>query len=1176
MFRFFVVGLGGSGGKTLQFLMERLRRELKRMGWTGAHLPQCWQFLHLDTPTSSDGVSSDLPSAVGDLDGRYAGFVNAGDTYGPVDVALAQRLKQVGMLSLLHRWVPRVGVDMAPTLDLSRGASQYRAVGRVAGLTKTSEIFKIIDEEASLLNTARADEDLNRMTRLIGGTPPSGPDEIQTMVFIVSSLSGGTGSSLVLDVANLLRSKAAKEPWFGGGSLSTAILYTSELFSGTADLGGVEPNSLAAMSEIVNARSSDAQPWKPEEWAIYGANIPMPKYGRGPYVVFPVGVHNSVTGATFGDGEPLTVYRGVASALASMMLSEAQAVSYSSYAIGNFPASLAGMVDNSGWSDQPPGAPIANVGFSGIGMASVDLGRDRYKEYAAQRIAADALIDLLLDGHKTAAVLADPKMEDKVLKELTEQVYPQFLAWAGFPAFEAKNLGLIANDIWSTERVNAEVVNDVLARVFDGLGTGPGSVLAEQVRTLTSAANPFSPNPVDPFRRSRAEAAHRASAEQWLDQVQSRIEAALVFTVAVHGIQVGMNCVDLLAADLDRWSDALRQQKRLARTAAEVAQISTQALYNLGKGQVGPQSQQVADARKAYQSGMLIAIRNDGADLDADLMSGLKKCVVIPLGIGLKDTQTEITRERMVHMNRVNQIETYDPSEWPRSNKDSLIRFEAGANEHLLVKVNAYPDLLTEHLEQAKKMVSDPGLKTLPAIRLASYRVLVAPEDITEAPPVTAPDQTLGRDRSWRPKGFGGVEVESIYRPFGSGTAEKWKCAAWMLQRARQWVERPNTALSSYCNEGLQTYLDRCVATDPGSLDDFVSAFQGALADAAPLAKVNPGAAQAIHGKGVEVVYQFSYIPAGTVWGQISRETVQILASVGKMSPADAEKALVAAQGANDKPQRIDIISLYKDAYSPLVFSSLTDPVAAQWGSCTSPAMKRNFWLARRARQLQDFIPVSPNWLHSFLIGWFIGRVTGEIRMPETGSTVSVLTDPIYGEWSDFSVVLGLSEEESVHLMQGKTPDTGYGLDAIPVLLESLPLAWNLSASNPRRPMPHLEAYLAVKALGDIVNQNPPVWHESAALRSWFDGHPRANNTPRLATAQERVDDAIAQVTQFRDYFDSLTKQPITERDFWSKPRHWELREQLLRATQALLEHLSDPGYQESKDSGTAIPRFGV
>ena len=1173
MFRFFVVGLGGSGGKTIQFLMERLRRELKRIGWQGDHLPQCWQFLHLDTPTASDGVSPDLPPVVGDLDGRYAGFVNYGDTYGPVNVALQQNLNQAGVLSSLYRWIPRVNVDIQATLDLTRGASQYRAVGRVAGLAKTSDIFRIIDDEATLLNSAVANEDMRKLAALIGGTLSNNPS---TLVFIVSSLAGGTGSSMVLDVANLLRAKKVRDPWFGGDT-STAILYTSELFTGTADLGGVEPNSLAAISEIVNARSSEERPWMSKEWAAYGLpdNV-KPASGRGPLVVFPIGKYNAITGAMFGDGEALTIYQGVASALASIMLSEAQATSYNSSAIGNLPAYIANMKDSSHWTDQPAGAPIANVGFSGIGMASVDLGRDRYREYAAQRIAADAMIDLLLEGHKTAAVLADPKLEDKVLKETTEQVYPQFLAWAGFPAFELRNIPVIANDIWSTDQVNADVINDVISRVFDGFATAPGSVLAEQIRTLTSAANPFNPNPADPFRRSRAEAAHRASAEMWFDKVQNRIEAAMVFAVAQYGIQVGMNCAEMMAADLDRWSDALRQQKRMAKTAGEVAQVSSQTLQNLGKGQVGPASQQVADAKKNYRSGLMVAIRNDGADLDADLIAALKKCVVIPLATGLKEAQGEISLERAAHMARVNTIETYDPSEWPRSDDDLMNRFEAGANEHLLVQVNTYPELLGDQLEQLKRMVSDPGLLTMSALRLASYRMLIAPEDISDRPPVIRPDETLGRDRPWRPKGFGGMEAESIYHPFGNSGAGKLRCATWMLQRSRQWVERPNTTLASYCNQGLQAYLDDCAVGDPAALNNFVGSFQSALADAAPLAKINPAAAQAIHGKGIEVGYQFSYMPSGAAWGQISREMTQILSGMGKLSPADADAALTKAQTSNDKPQRIDIISLYTDVYSPLIFSSLTDPVAEQWGTCTTAATKRNFWLARRGRQLHDVVPVSPAWLRSFLIGWFIGRLTGEIRIPATGSTISVLSDASYGDWSNFDVLLGVSDEEAVHMIQGKTADTGYGLDAIAVLLESLPLAWNLSASSLRRPLPHLEAYLAVKALGDVVNQNPPVWHESPALKAWFDGTPRTGADPRLASSQERVEDAIAQMTGFRDYFAELCNQTITERDFWTKPRHWELREQLLDAAKALVEHLSDPGYSDQGHSGPAIPRFEV
>ena len=58
MYKICVVGLGGSGGKTLQFLMDQLGSELAKRGWAEDHLPRCWEFVHLDVPPQPDGVGA--------------------------------------------------------------------------------------------------------------------------------------------------------------------------------------------------------------------------------------------------------------------------------------------------------------------------------------------------------------------------------------------------------------------------------------------------------------------------------------------------------------------------------------------------------------------------------------------------------------------------------------------------------------------------------------------------------------------------------------------------------------------------------------------------------------------------------------------------------------------------------------------------------------------------------------------------------------------------------------------------------------------------------------------------------------------------------------------------------------------------------------------------------------
>ena len=77
MFRpFLLVGLGGSGGKTLRFVKRDVAKRLRDAGWRDGEIPEAWQFLHIDTPTIQDGM--ELNSIVDPLDNdEYLGLLEA-------------------------------------------------------------------------------------------------------------------------------------------------------------------------------------------------------------------------------------------------------------------------------------------------------------------------------------------------------------------------------------------------------------------------------------------------------------------------------------------------------------------------------------------------------------------------------------------------------------------------------------------------------------------------------------------------------------------------------------------------------------------------------------------------------------------------------------------------------------------------------------------------------------------------------------------------------------------------------------------------------------------------------------------------------------------------------------------------------------------------------------------
>ena len=70
MYKFLVVGCGGSGGETLARMMDQLRSELMPHGIS--KLPEGWQFVHVDVPTVPDTDVKGVGN-VRDQGGTYIG-----------------------------------------------------------------------------------------------------------------------------------------------------------------------------------------------------------------------------------------------------------------------------------------------------------------------------------------------------------------------------------------------------------------------------------------------------------------------------------------------------------------------------------------------------------------------------------------------------------------------------------------------------------------------------------------------------------------------------------------------------------------------------------------------------------------------------------------------------------------------------------------------------------------------------------------------------------------------------------------------------------------------------------------------------------------------------------------------------------------------------------------------
>jgi hypothetical protein len=126
MYKFLVVGCGGSGGATLAYMMDQLKSELAAHGID--RLPAGWQFLHIDVPNAPDTREGGVDS-VAAAGGRY---ISTAPATGAKAILPARPAKQQApAVSPWQTAEPKMAEKARP------GTSPARARARAAALVAT-------------------------------------------------------------------------------------------------------------------------------------------------------------------------------------------------------------------------------------------------------------------------------------------------------------------------------------------------------------------------------------------------------------------------------------------------------------------------------------------------------------------------------------------------------------------------------------------------------------------------------------------------------------------------------------------------------------------------------------------------------------------------------------------------------------------------------------------------------------------------------------------------------------------------------------------------------------------------------------------------------------------------------------------------------------------------------
>jgi hypothetical protein len=1060
---YLIVGCGGSGGVTLQFMIDQIRADLQAKGVTT--IPRAWQFLHIDVPQAADGVRQGLPPLVSDAEfsdgnGRYLGVAQ------PASLAAQRKLEHLGC------WQSDPSEINTP---ISTGAGQKRSVGRVATLSALSRIREGITDAVNRMRAAGTREELRALIERV--SPGSGDlADSAPVCIVVSSMAGGAGASMVLDVCRLIGNEPALN-----SKLTGLFLYTPEIFDSLqpSDRQDVPGNALAMTGELLAAQLGSAA--EDDQTLFRDLGIGMAgggnqtSFGR----VIPIGARIGVAGALFADGDLDSIYRGVGRGLAALIQSPSASQNWIAYDLTNG-TSRPDELEHFGW-----GAEADAVQWGSFGFAQLSTGRDRYGEYSAQRIARVA-VDRLTRGH------FDANTSGTDLEQLDRRVderYPAILRSVGLPTSGSGDTrqwfrGILAE---TPKALSEKVVSTNVDPLFkEATGALPGREWLESVQQRVL-------NRASAMHASSTDAAY-AFVHGWYLRFMDLTTEAVTQSLSSDGIPTTRGLLERLGRDVDAWAQEVRQGGALTAKNPTRVPDSLRAQISQLKGNINDRHAFVGQLRDAYHEAVETTMVGEAATLMAGVLSTMRTQFLVPLQEACSDalrTLQSASNEQAAG-GGLAQLRTDKYALWPKAGQQVPARFAHAQNEVLLIDADTFDSQFASHLVASVRTDGEADPSPSVAISSAVREVIANRWPTTGTPPT---DVIVVDDPSWRPNV---LDHEPGYTETVSSRIGRFGLAVTpqqLLDRARQWVARPRMPFDQFITASLRDYVTGEGISESVRAErrnEIANKFRQTLELAEPLVAVNPHLVTALHAPSEpHVVYKFSDVPFEGL--ELGNALVNDISQ--RESDSRSEQALRNALTSQSSATRIDVFGSFAPL-SPLVFTSLFNPLATGWAGLIHTNLRERFWAHRRSRRLVAGTAFTDQNRRALVGGWYVARFTGRLRLPGEMHALEAVQvyDDDRGEWLSFPTPLVVPRSVL-------TVDTsGY----LPAVLLSFGLAMATAASAGS--LDSLKPYTVLRRIWDDTPtgypEHAPIETHPATKRldGWIRGEPVPSESPsRLA-----------------------------------------------------------------------------
>jgi hypothetical protein len=1069
---FILVGCGGSGVLSVRHVRDEVRARLRVHGIE--KIPAAWQFIGIDVlPKMSElGEASPLPP----LD--YVQMrVGAKNLVEVEEILLAANPPaQRGGYTELVGWRPSAE-DLSAVNPIA--GMTNRGVGRFVGASGLQGSAIKSRLESALTACAAGGAELAAVAQEMG-LPVANAGTMDTHVIVITSMAGGCGAGISLDVIDLLRK------WGGSAVMPTLIAYGADIFGASNRRDYWTANNLAYLSELLNAMWSDDG----GKHLLFPSNKSKP-IKRGPRAAFFLGRKN-LKGFDFQDSR--TVYRAAGVTIAGIILNPAVLTRFEETILGN-------------WTIRPKGgygfADSAIIGeVSSFGSATIAVGRKRFRDYARRYLLRDlyehhfrgykkvALSLFGEDGAKATDVAIKARLVTKFLPEVIE-AYGLNNPFGEKGAILDDGSAQISDQLLSARHISGfatEVSESILARLPNESLSGSewselvaAELAVEKRRLLMDATARFQTREEDWLNGIAGQngLVHKVMS------VSNDYLTRLSLPVMIDLSQGVIESVNRTASQFkNSATEALAKSKLFAEDSRnEFADVSSNKL-----SKTSPQIQSAVEYLAA----------SVGQELKAQISNSIAQTleqVVInllgPLNAAFRRAKDDVFR--LADVTTAGEAPVIH--QWP---VDSVVprAFIPSSIEHLLEGHEDWPRTIDRLLRRAETV--NVGESTIDAVRRGisdgiATGTAIGPNDIrpllwtrNDAPIQFARTAPLAIDI--------GLDLDALE------------------ERVDRWLGKPGRELGDFLREGLGEYLrDENHPDHNQRMRKFEEKLRMALEQANPFVETDNVYFRTTY-KSLDDKPRLIYLvepipfPDGHKAHKVTRD--MLLQTVGdagptlKFEPQDREGFTVS--------------TFFEAPMFPGIISSIMKEIAEVGGKFVNKGSSElRDWLDfKRGRTLDEFIPLPAKVTRALIRGFVVGRLTGLLKVP-----------------ASTSLPYEISSEDEVLAF----PHPAYGnvQNELVSILMSFPLCF-INVSRERE-----EAFAAYAALfrlgmsdpsGDLA---PSRFKLAGELKSLLDNGRttlKQIDTPRASggSREERLTNAVAYVEKFRDWLEKIEARPYT------------------------------------------------